>query len=136
MSYNTNKGCHAVYSIQFHYVACIKYRRKVLVGDVAQRLKEINLKVADKFGVTIVEQEAVGDHLHLLFSCGPQVQLSKLVNSIKAVSARLLFQEFPFLRSKTRGNHLWSPSYFLASVGEVDLETLKRYVENQNDQDT
>jgi putative transposase len=110
----------------------VKYRRRLLEGRVADRLKAINLDVAKAFGVAIIEQECAHDHIHILFSAPPQLQPSKLVNSLKSVSARLLFREFPALKAKLRGGHLWSPSYFLATTGEVTLETLKHYVENQN----
>jgi len=48
-------------------------------------------------------------------------------------SARLLFREFPELKKELWGGHFWSPSYFLASVGEVKLEDVKRYVQSQGD---
>lgn len=132
MKYNLDKGSHSVYSIQFHYVACIKYRQEVLSDMVAEQLKSINIEVAKSFGIKIIEQETAKDHIHILFSSKPQIQPSKFVNSLKAVSARLLFRDFPELRQKLRNGHLWSPSYFLASVGEVTLDDIKRYVENQN----
>lgn len=131
MKYQLDKGCHSVYSLRFHYVCCVKYRKKVLTPEVSSRLKEINLGVAKKFGVQIIEQETDLDHIHVLFASKPQVQLSKFVNSLKSVSARILFREFPDLKKELWGGHFWSPSYFLASVGEVKLEDVKRYVESQ-----
>lgn len=135
MNYKNNKGSHSVYNLQFHYVACVKYRRKILPDAVSIRLKEINLSVAKEVGVVIIEQETDRDHIHILFNATPRIQLSKFVNSLKSVSARLLFREFPYLREKLCGGALWSPSYFIASTGQVTLEVLKRYVENQNAKD-
>jgi putative transposase len=135
MKYTLDKGSHSVYSLQFHYVACIKYRRKVISGNIAESLKTINLSVAKSFDITIIEQETAGDHIHILFNGKPHIQLSKFVNSLKSVSARLLFREFPELRNQLHYGHLWSPSYFLASTGQVTLDDLKRYVENQNVED-
>jgi len=135
MNYKKNAGCHAIYSLQFHYVACVKYRRKVFTAPISKRLKQINLSVAEKFGVKIIEQEVAEDHIHILFSSKPQLQLSKFINSLKSVSARLLFREFPQIKQKLWAGHLWSPSYFLASAGEVTLDVLKKYVENQNAKD-
>lgn len=132
MKYKLDKGNHSVYSLQFHYVACVKYRQKVLIGNIADRLKAMNLDVAKAFGITIIEQETAIDHIHILFSSKPQIQTSKFVNSLKSVSARLLFREFPELQNKLRRGHFWSPSYFLATTGQVTLEDLKKYVENQN----
>lgn len=91
--------------------------------------------MAQEFGITIIEQETDRDRIHTLFSSKPAVQLSKFVNSLKSVSARLLFREFPELRGKLRGGSFWSPSYFLATTGQVTLDVLKRYVENQNAKD-
>jgi len=112
-------------------VCCVKYRKKALTPEVSSRLKEINLRVAEKFGVQIIEQETDLDHVHILFASKPQVQLSRFVNSLKSVSARLLFREFPGLKKELWGAHFWSPSYFLASVGEVKLDDVKRYVQSQ-----
>ena len=98
-------------------------------------MKEINLSVAKNHDVTIIEQETDRDHIHILFSAKPQIQLSKFVNSLKSVSARLLLREFPDIRKKLWGGSFWSTSYFLASTGQVTLEVLKRYVENQNAKD-
>jgi putative transposase len=135
MKYTNDKGSHSIYNLQFHYVACVKYRRKVLTEIVSARLKEINLSVAAEVGVTIIEQETDRDHIHILFAAKPQIQLSKFINSLKSVSARMLFREFPELKEKLWGGAFWSPSYFLASTGQVTLDVLKRYVENQNAKD-
>lgn len=133
MIYKLDKGNHSVYSIQFHYVACVKYRQKVLTGNIPERLKAINFDVAKAFGIKIIEQETAIDHIHILFSSQPQIQLSKFVNSLKSVSARLIFREFPEIKKNLWGGHFWSPSYFLASTGQVTLDDLKHYVESQNE---
>lgn len=135
MKYILDKGSHSVYSLQFHYVACIKYRRKVLSDIVTTRLKAININIAKAFDINIIEQETACDHIHIIFNGKPHIQLSKFVNSLKSVSARLLFREFPELRNQLRTGSFWSPSYFLASTGQVTLDDLKRYVENQNVED-
>lgn len=103
-----------------------------MVEPISARLKIINRDIAGSFGIQIIEQETAGDHIHILFSSRPQTQVSRFVNSLKSVSARLLFRDFPELKRTLGKGHLWSPSYFLASTGEVTLEDLKRYVENQN----
>lgn len=133
MRYNTNRGNHSVYCFQFHYVACVKYRNKILNNKVSERLKEINKSVAEHFGIEIIEQETDKDHIHILFSSKPQIEISKFVNSLKSVSARLLFREFPEIKKQLWNGHLWGPSYFLATTGQVTLDILKKYVESQND---
>ena len=136
MEYNTNKGNHSVYCLQFHYVACVKYRRKILNNKISERLKEINNSIANSFGIEIIEQETDKDHIHILFSSMPQIEISKFVNSLKSVSARLLFREFPEIKNQLWKNHLWSPSYFLATTGQVTLDILKKYVESQSFKET
>ena len=131
VKYRYDKGANAVYSIQFHLIFCVKYRRRVLEGPVAERLKEIVRHIAERFGVEIIDQKTALDHIHILFAGKPQLQVSKFVNSLKGVSSRLLRKEFPELRKHLWGSHFWSPSYSIASTGQVTLDVLKRYVEEQ-----
>ncbi len=132
MEYQLDKGCHSVYSLQFHLVLVTKYRKKVLVGKLAQRLKEIVEEVAERFKVKIIEQETDKDHIHILFSGKPTLTLSKFVNSLKSVTSRKLRKEFPdVMKKELWGGKFWSQSYFIASVGQVRLEDVKRYVQSQ-----
>ena len=135
MKYKLDKGCHSTYSIQFHYVCCVKYRQKVLTEQVSEYLKEVNQSIAEKFEINIVEQETDKDHIHILFTSKPQIQVSKFINSLKSVSARLIFKKYPEIKTKLWKGHFWSPNYFLTSVGEVKLADVKRYVENQGSKD-
>ncbi len=135
MKYKLDKGCHSVYSIQFHLVMCVKYRRKVLVDALDMRLKELVVAVAEKFGVTIVEQETDKDHIHILFSGKPSITPSNFVNILKSATSRRLRNEFPDIMKKHLwGGKFWSESYFLASTGQVTLEAIKRYVETQKEE--
>ncbi len=95
MEYQLDKGCHSVYSLQFHLVLVTKYRKKVLIGKLAQRLKEVVEEVAQHFKVRIIEQETDKDHIHILFSGRPALTLSKFVNYLKSVTSRKLRKEFP-----------------------------------------
>ncbi|GBC63818.1 IS200/IS605 family transposase [Desulfonema ishimotonii] len=131
MKYRIDKGCHSVYCIQFHLIFCVKYRRKVLTKEISERLKELIVEIADKFGVRIIEQETDKDHIHMLFASKPAVTLSKFINSLKSVTSRMIRKEFPEIRQYLWKDKFWSPSYFLASVGQVTLDDVKKYVENQ-----
>lgn len=131
MKYQLEHGSHSTYSLRFHYVCCIKYRRKVLTPKVSVFLKKINLDVADRFGIKIIEQETDMDHIHILFASRPQIQLSKFINSLKSTTARQIFMQYPEVKKLLWGGHFWSPSYFLATVGEVKLEDVKKYIQSQ-----
>jgi len=120
-----------MYSIQFHLVFCVKHRKGVLHGKIIERLEEITTHIAQQFGIEVIEQNTGLDHVHIVFNSKPQVQVSKFVNSLKSVSSRLLQKEFSDLKENLYNDKLWSPSYFIASVGEVDMDVLKKYVEDQ-----
>jgi putative transposase len=84
--------------------------------------------VCTDFGAALVEFNGEDDHVHLLIEYPPTVQLSRLVNSLKGVSSRRLRQQF---RLRTHREHLWSPSYFVASCGGAPLSIIRQYVEQQ-----
>lgn len=107
-----------------------KYRRGILTGDVLRRVGVVAQGVCADFDVVLKEFNGEKDHVHLLIEYPPTVQLSKLVNSLKGVTSRKVRQEFPELKDKV-GDALWSPSYFVGSVGGAPIAVLKQYIENQ-----
>jgi putative transposase len=117
------------YRCHYHVVWCPKYRRKVLVGDVDERLKQIIREVCAERRCDIIDLETMPDHVHLLVTVDPQYGVHRLVKQIKGRSSRLLRSEFPTLKSRLPT--LWTNSYFVATVGGATLEVVKRYVENQ-----
>jgi len=127
IKYKSNNNI--VYSCKYHIVWCPKYRRKVLVGDVEKRLKEIIEELARELKVEIIEMETDIDHIHILVDVDPQFGIMKFVKKAKGRSSRLLRQEFHHL--KTRLPTLWTNSSFISTVGGVPLEVIKQYIENQ-----
>ena len=117
-----------VYSAKYHIIWCPKYRRRVLVGRVERRLKEIVSAVCADVNAEVIELEVMPDHVHLLAELSPNVALSVFIGQLKGRSSRILRQEFAHLR---RGSALWSPSWFVSTVGGAPLEVVRRYVENQ-----
>jgi len=122
-------GNTVVYVCRYHVVFCPKYRRRVLVPPIDQRLEIILTEQIERWGQELVEVEVLPDHVHLLVGCDPQFGIHRLVKLLKGYSSHALRAEFPVL--KRRLPSLWTNSYFCATVGGVTLETLKRYVENQ-----
>jgi len=122
---STNK---TVYSAKYHIIWCPKYRRRVLAGRVEVRLSEIIFEVVAEAGGEVIEVEVMLDHVHLLVEVPPAVALSKLVQKLKGCSSRMLRAEFAHLR---RLPALWSPSWFISTVGGAPLEVVRRCVENQ-----
>jgi putative transposase len=132
MKYKLERSAHSVYSLHYHLVVVIKYRRKALYDEaIRERLKQIIWSLADELGIEILAQEPAEDHLHILFTATPTTNLSNIVNVIKGVTARRLRQEFPLIKELLWGDSFWSNSYFIASTGQVSLEVLMQYVESQ-----
>lgn len=125
------KGRGYVYALQYHLVWCVKYRHKILFGNVENRLKEIIYQIALDNDFEIIEMETDKDHIHLLISCKPQHYIPSIVKALKGNSARFLFKEFPKLKSKLWGGHLWNPSYFINTVGDTNEEQIKAYIQSQ-----
>lgn len=117
------------YSCKYHVIWCSKYRRKVLVEEVGQRLKELIVGVASELRVDIIEMEIMPDHVHLLLEVDPQFGIHRAVKNIKGKTSRILRAEFISLR--TRLPSLWTNSYFVATVGGAPLEVIKQYIESQ-----
>lgn len=120
-----------VYSIQYHLVWCTKYRHKVLHNEIENKLKKIIGEIAKDNDITIEEIKTDLDHIHILINCSPQHYIPNIVKALKGVSARLLFKEYPELKSKLWSGHLWNPSYFVATVSENTEEQIKDYIRSQ-----
>lgn len=123
-----------VYALQYHVVWCVKYRRKILTPEIESRLREILYKIASDNGFEISEMNMDKDHVHLLISCSPQHYIPDIMKALKGVSARLLMKEFGNpLKQQLWGGHLWSPSYFIATVSEQTESQIRSYIQRQKE---
>ena len=120
-----------VYRIQYHIVWCVKYRRKVLTGEVEQSIKSELQNIARELGFSISAMECMPDHVHLLLDCSPQHYIPTLVKILKGNSARRLFLLYPSLKEKLWDGHLWNPSYFVATVSEHTSAQIEEYIARQ-----
>jgi len=125
----TKSNNNVVYVCKYHIIWCPKYRRKVLVPPIDERLKQIITEVCAETHSSLIEMEVMPEHVHLLVECDPQYGINRLVRSIKGRSSRTLRQEFPVLKSRLPC--LWTNSYFVATVGGAPLAIIKQYIENQ-----
>lgn len=124
-------GRHCVFLLHAHLVFTPKYRRNVFRGEHIEALRAIFDKVCRDFEVQLVEMDGEHDHVHLLVNFPPHVELSRLINSLKGVSSRLLRRDFPDIEKRYWKGVLWSRSYFAASCGGAPLELVKQYIEQQ-----
>ena len=127
MQYKSNHNI--VYSCKYHIVWCPKYRRKVLVDEVALRLKELISSMSMEFQVELIDLEVMPDHVHLLVDVDPQFGVHNFIKRIKGKTSRILRQEFPHLKSRLPT--LWTNSYFVSTVGGAPLAIVKKYIESQ-----
>lgn len=123
------KNAGAVFSLKYHLVWCPKYRRPILVGNVAARLESILRSVAPELGATIRALEVMPEHVHLFVESDPTRGVAELVNRFKGRSSHDLRAEFPSLRSRLPT--LWSRSYYAGSCGAVTEASIRRYIESQ-----
>ena len=122
---------HSVFSLNYHLILVIKYRRKVLNDDISNRLKEIFEYISPNYNITLEEWEHDKDHIHVLFKAHPKSELSKFINAYKSASSRLIKKDFPEVRRKLWKEMFWSRSYCLLTTGGAPIETIRKYIENQ-----
>lgn len=123
-----------IYSLQYHIVWCVKYRRKIITSTVEKSLLSIINKIADDNNFKIIEINTDMDHIHLLIDCSPQHYIPNVMKALKGVSARLLMKQYgDSLRHQLYAGHLWNPSYFIATVSENTEEQIKEYIHKQKE---
>ena len=129
MDLDTN--AHSVFSLHYHLILVVKYRRHVFTDEISNRAKEIFEYIAPTYKIELVEWNYDKDHVHVLFKGQPKTELSKFINAYKSSSSRLLKKEFPTIRQKLWKDMFWSRSFCLLSSGGAPVEIIRHYIENQ-----
>ena len=129
--YSDRHGRHCVFDLHVHLVFVAKYRKKIFNGEAISILKSLFSKICADFDAKLIEMDGEDDHVHLLVHYPPKIALSKLVNSLKGVSSRMLRLQYPSIKKHYFKNVLWSPSYFAASCGGAPIAVIKQYIEQQ-----
>jgi putative transposase len=131
MSYR--KTAHSVYDLKYHLVWTTKYRKPVLRGEIAVRVRELIRQTCATLEVYILSGHVSSDHIHLLVSVPPNVAVSDLVQRLKGRSSRRMQEEFGELKRQYWGRHMWVRGYFAVSTGNVTDEIIKQYIESHKD---
>ena len=129
MELDTNS--HSVFSLHYHLILVVKYRRQVFTDEISERAKEIFEYIAPKYKIELVEWNHDKDHVHILFKGQPKTEMSKFINAYKSASSRLLKKEYPSIRQKLWKEMFWSQSFCLLSSGGAPIEIVRQYIENQ-----
>ncbi len=122
---------HTRFDIKFHFVWTTKYRKQVLVGEVAVRVRALIREICLSRKVQILKGHVAKDHVHLFVSVPPNDSASKLMQYVKGKTSRKMLMEFPHLKRKFWGQHIWARGYFVASSGNVTDEVIQQYIELQ-----
>jgi putative transposase len=125
------KDGHTVYNITYHFVWVTKYRYHVLSGEVAHRARDLIRQTCLSRGITILSGNIGKDHVHILVSAPAKLSPAKIMQYIKGRSSHLLQEEFPHLKKRYWGQHLWARGYFCGTVGNVDEDTIRQYIDAQ-----
>jgi len=125
LAHNNN----SVVNINYHIIWCPKYRRKVLVDGVDERLKAILRDIALELECSVQSMEVMPDHVHVFLKGTPTLPVHLIVKNLKARSSKILREEFPHLKSQL--NTLWTRSYYCETIGCISEENIRKYIENQ-----
>jgi putative transposase len=130
---NYRKTSHTTYDCKYHIVWITKYRKKVMVGLVAERVRDLLRLICKENEVEILKGHISKDHVHLFVSVRPHLAISKLVQYLKGKSSFKLLQENKQLSREFWGRHLWARGYFVATSGNITDEMILEYIKNQDE---
>lgn len=134
MELKTVRNCHGQYNLQYHLILVTKYRKPCINKPVFDFLHEETKRLMNTMGAELTEMNYEADHVHLLISVPPQIQLSKLINSYKSVTARLVRSEFrEHLSAFYWKPYFWNRSYLILSSGGAPIEVIRKYIQNQKE---
>ena len=128
---NYRSSAHTRFDIKYHFVWTTKYRKAVLTGQVAIRLRELVREVCRTNDIEILQGHVSRDHVHILVSAPPNMSASKIMQYIKGKSSRKLMMEFRHLNKQFWGRHIWARGYFVATSGNVTDEVVQEYIRLQ-----
>ena len=126
---------HTVVELKYHFVWKTKYSYKVLSGDIALKTRVVIREICTQKRMTIVRGNVRPDHIHILVGAPAYLSPAKMAQFLKGISSHQLQRDFPELRKKYWGQHLWGRGYFCSTVGAVTEEMIKKYIDEQDNED-
>ncbi|HNS57334.1 MAG TPA: IS200/IS605 family transposase [Smithellaceae bacterium] len=125
-------GAHTRHRLQYHVVWIPKYRKRVLKGKIAVRLKQLIFDGCRMNQWWTKQISIQSDHVHLLIQLNPRNSIAEVVQTLKGGSSRVIRKEFPELEEFLWGDSFWSDGYFAETVGQVDEEVVRKYIQAQD----
>ena len=124
---------HSVFSMYYHLILVVKYRRKVFDDSISDYAKSVFEKIASSYNISLLEWNHDVDHVHIMFKAQPNSELSKFINAYKSASSRLIKKDYPEIREKLWKEYFWSQSFCLLTTGGAPIEVIKNYIETQGE---
>jgi putative transposase len=124
-------GAHTKSDLKVHLVWIPKYRKPVMTGEVAMRVRDLIRQIAMEHELEIISGKVARDHVHVFLSYRPTQDVSLIMQWLKGISSRVLLQEFPHLKKKFWGRHFWARGYLAVSSGTITDEMIKEYIDEQ-----
>ncbi|MGQ7871678.1 MULTISPECIES: IS200/IS605 family transposase [Bacillus] len=124
---------HSVFSLYYHLILVVKYRRNVFDDDMSDYAKDMFVRLSESYNITLVEWNHDIDHVHILFKAHPNTEMTKFINAYKSASSRLIKRDFPQVRKKLWKDMFWSRSFCLLTTGGSSIDVVKKYIENQGE---
>jgi len=130
------KTSHARYDLWYHLAWCTKYRKQVFINPhIKEKVKTIFRTIASHYDIDIAEVNCSSDHVHFSISAPPRIAPARIVQILKGISTKLLFNEFPGLKNEYWGGEIWAGGYFVRSVGQgLTKKQIDQYVREQSEE--
>ena len=126
---------HTRWNCTYHIVFIPKYRRKIMYGELKRELAEILKKLCEMKQVRLIEGKVCGNHVHMYVAIPPKMSVSEFMSYLKGKSSLMIFDRHPEYRTKGGNRHFWARGYYVATVGNVNEETIIEYIRNQEELD-
>ncbi len=136
MAVNLESNNHSVFSMHYHLILVVKYRRRVIDDAISHRLRDMFEYIGAPYKITVESWNHDVDHVHVMFRAEPKSELSKFLNAYKSASSRLIKKEFPYIRQALWKEMFWSKSFCLLTTGGVTTDVIRRYIESQGEKNT
>jgi len=125
-------GAHTKSDLKVHLIWIPKYRKRILVGPVAIRTRDILRQIAMEHELDVISGKVASDHIHMFVGYRPTQNISKIMQWLKGISSRILLSEFPHLKKQFWGRHVWARGYLAVSSGNITDEAIQKYIDEQD----
>jgi len=127
------KTSHTTFDLKYHLVWTTKYRKPILQGKTGYRARDLIREICDAHNIQILKGHISLDHIHIFISAPPQISVSRIAQYIKGKTSRKMLQEFPELKKKFWGQHLWGRGFYAVSSGSITDEMIMEYIKQQDE---